>query len=246
MAYQTVQFTEAKDVVQAYLSNEVPAFSIRNKEQLLFTYKGNDLNEGAELLTGFLNLLKNSSGIYALCVYEKLSADKRITNKTEYDGSFNFRFQDQIQAQGAAYYSREVMSELNALKEEIRQLKEEKEQGDDEEKPSEILGAIGEFVNTPVGAQLVGLLLEKVVGWVDKKEPEKKLPEANTEGLKAVSGVHVDYISVDVEKQMEKDLQKLCHHSKDFPDLLHKLALLAEKKPFQFNLYAGMLRTMKI
>ena len=89
---KSVQFTDAGQVIGAYESRGVPRFAIFQDRQFLFKYEGEDLETGAAMLSDWLDLLKNSAAIYTVAVYE--DAD-RITSKTPYDGSFNFRFKDQ-------------------------------------------------------------------------------------------------------------------------------------------------------
>jgi uncharacterized small protein (DUF1192 family) len=249
MDYSTVQFRDAANVLSAYEQRGIPNFSIRNRQQLLHVYKGGDLGEGATELAAFLELLERSksAGIYTLCVYE-LAPNTRITNKTEYDGSFNFRFSDEISNGAREVYSRETESKLNALQSEIAMLREQLEE---KEKPEEgeLMGMINGIVNNPSLAPIVGAVAEQIAAWISKLGPQQPQQQqqhlqqpnlnhqATVEGLKRVSGIDID---------VEQSLQVLCGAEKNFPELLHKMAQIALKKPTTFKIYVNLLRSYKI
>jgi hypothetical protein len=234
--FNTVQFRDASSVVRAYENRGVPAFCIRNKNQLLFVYKGDDLEEGKNLLTEYMDLLQKSesAGIYTLCVYEEFKGG-RITNKTEYDGSFNFRFTDTISINQTKH---PFANELTALREEVKLLHEKMEAKEEEEEEStDTMGSIAKLLDNPMIAGVVGAIFEKVMDSLTKKPVDQIQNEANTQNLKAVSGV-------EVESEVFYAYEILCKSRKDFPELFKKLALLAQKKPKQFGIYCTMLKTM--
>jgi hypothetical protein len=132
-----------------------------------------------------LELLKKSksAGIYTLCVYEIASG--RITNKTEYDGSFNFRFWDEVDSPQYNYYRSQNDQELNLLKEEVKVLKQKLEEKEDEAEAG-IMGQIGQLMENPAIAQalgpIIGVLAAKVVTFIDSIGKPVIVPPAIEQG----------------------------------------------------------------
>lgn len=238
--YTSVQFRDKAHVVRAYVSRGTAPFSIRQgSNQMLFTFTKDDIDEGALTLEAYLDLLYDSEteATYTLCVYEELD-NNRITNKTAYDASFNFRFSEYGNPRGHNYNSKsedkELTSRLSAIEIQLQKLGEKEAVGEEDS-----LGAIGRFLDHPVLGPIIGQVAQ---GLIDKFMPngQQGLPDANTNQLRQVSGINSG--SVEVETAYEE----LCKRVNDFPELLIKLSVLSITKPVQFGVYSMMLRKMKV
>jgi hypothetical protein len=146
-------------------SSEYPFFALYAGKDLKFVHKGDDVNEGRNLLQQNLDVLQRngSNALFTLRFYDTLDKSGGIKKDTPHSGSFTFKVVQPTSMipQGAgsdalvAYLSRENES----LKEKVNELQEEKEEleeaireyEDAEQQPSAdslgIIGTIGEAGN---------------------------------------------------------------------------------------------------
>lgn len=133
-----VQFIGIDAVVKAFEYKKTPAWSIFQGRNLLHKHEGKDIDESADTLQEFLQMISTgSTAIYTLKVYE--SVDK-ITEKTGCDGSFNFRLVNEDTRQRTNEYFENGRSKLLERLEAI-------EQKLDEEEPEEPQSALGQLGN---------------------------------------------------------------------------------------------------
>lgn len=152
----SLQYTKKEQVINAYQLQEIPSWAIAHRRQFLFKYIGEDLEEGAEQLEKILEDLQNSAAVYTLRLYEKTNGE-RITDKTPYDLSFNFRFKTESEnyLPGLGGSPREIlplfMQKLETMQEEISALRREREEESEEdtEPQEDTIGKITQLLSNP-------------------------------------------------------------------------------------------------
>jgi hypothetical protein len=230
---KSVQFSTVDAVIAAYENREVPAFAIWCGKQFLFKYEDSDIEQGKETLLEMLQLLQSnhSAAIYTLSVYEDLKG--KIKDNTNYDGSFNFRFQEHAigYLPGMPGGTNAIQTELAALRLQVKKLQEENEGEEEENK----LGIVGEILQHPAVEPVVPVLIGRLVDLLFPEEPAKTA---------RVAGINVSEVS-DNDKVREA-ITRLSESVPDLPDLLMKLAMISVKKPSSFKFYMSTLRGMSV
>ena len=158
---KSVQFTTVENVVNAYEMRKIPAFAIYQQKQLLYKYEGADLEEGANLLNDFIEMLQNSAGVYTLCIFEEFAG--KISDKTPYHGSFNFRFQQNTAGYDKGAGSLERMNDkIEGIARSLLELKEQQLQNELEDIEPQ---ADNQLINgmDKIGAFLSHPLIEKYI-----------------------------------------------------------------------------------
>jgi len=84
-----IEHREAESVIEAYADYDKPNFAIFAGKQLRVKYEGGNLDEGMQVLTGFLNQIQrvNTASVYTLRVYDEHA---KVTSATPYEGSTTF------------------------------------------------------------------------------------------------------------------------------------------------------------
>ena len=246
---KSVQFRSAEQVLEAYESRNVAAFAIWQGKQFLFKYEGDSLEEGAGLLSKWVEMLESneSSAIYTVCVYEELPANGKIKDNTPYDGSFNFRLQNTpsgyLPPQQYVNYQQHggnlkvLLDKLQAQQTQIEHLQQQLNEPEEEEENS--LGMVGKLLEHPVLGPVISPLLEKLANGIAEKIVGNDEPAANLRRVSGIGDSEADQRILNALQQLEKNVT-------DLPAVLEKLALLSEKRPAQFRLYLGMLTSMKL
>lgn len=268
---KSVQFTQQDHVIEAYTLRGVPMFAIFQGSQLLTKYEGSDIDEGAELLSQFLQMLSGSAAIYTLAVYEEIEKGQRISIKTPYHGSFNFRFQDttnfqQVSGLGA------INSQLQKLSQEIEQLRRERLQDEldsvampEPDQAENALDKIAGILSHPLVEKFMPVILSALqpkqaippaiagdpgqVAQVPNLRPvyPQQVPdEYDAElygGHAKISGV--DTVVIGDQEISEKLLMAVCDMVTRFPECetaLLELAAIAKEKPDKFRHILGYLK----
>jgi hypothetical protein len=171
---KSVQFTSVDGVVNNYTEQGIPDFALFNGKQMLSRYNGGDLQEGADILEKIIRGYdaSRSMAVYTVCLYDRDPKQKTLAIKstTPYDVSFNFRFHTQSEEyiSGLGGHPREIFplwqKQLEELKQEIKELREEREDllAEIQERdavPAGNLDAITGLLNNPMVAGLIGKLL---------------------------------------------------------------------------------------
>ncbi len=219
---------------------DIPAFGIKQNQALNFKYPGPSVQDGANQLRAFLDMLDDSesAAIYTLALYE--DPPTRITEKTPVDLSWNFRLRDTVsgyrpgEAYGGVYG--QLIGEVKQLKAQILELKNRE--------PESKLGVIGEILEMEAVQPLLMAVGTRIADFV--------MPPSKPE-LKRVSGVPgmTEQQPLDVRIEWRDNptiidaIERLSAREKDLPELLQQLASLAEKSPGKFALYVGMFKKMK-
>lgn len=244
----SVQFTNKDDVLEAYTKMKVGPWAIWCGKELNFSCNDKSQSVCLAELTEYLEMLdRNETPVYySLRVYRGLKPDQQITNKTEYDNSFGFRL-----TESAAGYRRSaggdggglsgmtvgalkkqwdneraLMDEIKALRLEVQEMKD----GDDEDGDDDYgLGKIGRILQHPT----IGPIAQQLVGTITSM-----LKRSSPAGQ--IAGVPGD------AEKIQASLQILTDCISDFPVILDKLALMAQKNPAQLKQYCDLLRQMPL
>jgi hypothetical protein len=242
---KSVQCRDVDSVVAMYQNMNIPAFGIKQNGALNFKYAGDDLQQGAIQLQGFLQLIADneSAAIYTLCLYEDLS--KGINERTPADLSFNFRLIEQPSGYmvGEAYRGgyAQLIGEIQAIKKELAARKEQPEENR--------LGIIGEIMEMEPMQPILLAIGNKMADWV--MGPQK------VGELKRVSGVpgsagpgradpqNCGGLCAQPDPVLQDAIERLSAKIPDLPAVLQILADMAEQKPGKFSIYLTMIRKMK-
>ncbi len=222
----SVQFTCPETVLSAYLNRNCAAWSIWQGKQFMFKYDGNTVEEGQAQLIEILGVLSESSNaIYTLKVYEDLDG-KKIKENTPCDGSFNFKLNMESQMITNSQYTRfgnlnAMQSELAAVKEELRILREEREEPE-EDATQDALGKIGALMENPVIMKLAAMIFGPKAGTVAPSQ----MPMLQG-SIGNVPGTQDEEIKKAIEVLKSKD-ERIAEH-------LTKLAKIAVEQPGSFT-----------
>ena len=181
MAASSVQFRDSESVLEAFRNLEIPSYALVHGSQIIFKYQDGDQEQAEELLAKWLDILKgnDSAAIYTLRIYEEIPGNARITNKTPWHYSFNFRFLDQVMgmvpgsvpiAYGANGLNlvkqfTDLQTQVKELQDRVIELIDEKDEEQEEAKPK-----IGEVLLNQALPHLMPVLARIVDNLIPKKE----------------------------------------------------------------------------
>lgn len=223
MAFQSVQFKSIDDVLTAFQSRNVAAWSIWQGKQFMFKHEGADMAESATQLEAHLELLQSSTNaIYTLKIYEDLPAGGKIKSNTADDGSFNFRLNLESQEITREQYSRHnnnqaVLEHLTEIKSRLAAL-EASDNDEDEDEDGAGLGQVGKLLNHPV----IGGMIQGFLG--------NLLPSARQQPATRLAGLPEEN-----EAAIQNALAVLKSQDPQLSEHLAKLATLSLQNPGQFN-----------
>lgn len=232
-AKKSIQFRSIPLIIEYYREYELPCWEIQHDKVPIFRYDGDDTVEGEEKLQHKLNMLKKegSAGIYTLTLYgdgaDKLACGFRLN---EYSDNYIPGV-----AGGVPAYN-EIMSELNALKAEMKKMREDDE--DEDEDGMAGLGQIGTLLENPVVQTLLAGVLTKVF----PQQSQQPGHDVNPGGLHAINGVIIN--PQEQEQKISQALFILKKYDTQLGDHLLKLARLAETNPAKFKSLLMMLTFM--
>jgi hypothetical protein len=242
-----VQFTNKDDVLEAYKRMKVAPWAIWCGKEMNFSCSDKNQSVCEAELAEYLEMLDRNEmpAYYALRVYDDLDGEK-INNKTPYSNSFGFRL-----TESAAGYKRSaggdggmsgqtvgslrkqweqeqaLINEIKALRMEVQEMRDG-DDGDDEDEDYG-LGKIGRILQHPTIAPMAQQLLGAFTGMLNRSHPAGQ-----------IAGVPGD------PEKIQAAMQILTDCIPDFPDILNKLATMAQKQPAQLKLYCNALREMQI
>lgn len=264
-----VQFYGKAKAIKAYEDADVPAFGLFSGKQLLFKYTGDSVQEGAELLEGFLSRLDDSSATLTLKIFEcETVGDKgklpvRIKSSTECDGSFNFKLdpEEEYEQKYGGRGSGRLAQVLAGFEERMKRLEEPEDEEEDEEE------SLGDAIHGAIKEALIGAirdpgkpnLITSLLGSFGVAIPQ-------TSTVRQVGALHK--ITPDEEKEIEQRRQAfasnenppdftdeatlirigsavetMARHDPLIVDHLEKLAQIANENPKKFRGLVQILET---
>lgn len=229
---KSVQFKNVDDVLTAYESRGVACFAIFQDKQFLFKFEGGDIGEGAAYLSDLLEILKGSAAIYTLAVYEDPGG--RITSKTPYDGSFNFRFNENTEGynQGSLMI-RELRDEMRLLHERIENLTVAADEDDEGPQESETaaLDRIAGYMNHPV----INTLIQNILPMLTNNGAHSAQPQPQPQPQPAaINGAPGSLIDVQISRDLYSAITAMLSASKDAERRLIQLGKVAAENPGKF------------
>src|SRR4029077_3447364 len=241
---KSIQAKDPDSVIEFYTNRNVPAFSIRQGNQLIYSYEGDNMEDVANELREFIEqfvLRPRSAAIYTLCVHTGLKGGT-ISNKTEYNGSINFRMFDYNDLYGSGngngnnnnnYQTpaipRDLESKINAMNGALVDLQKKMNQPAAEKPEESKLGLIGEIFDHPLGFAIGRAIIERVL-------PGAKGPEPGGVAINGPGTVE------ETHQQLNDALVTLIQADQNFPIYIIKLAELAKKDPQKLAGFVNMVK----
>jgi hypothetical protein len=216
----SIQFRDKESVINAFDARGIDAWSISCGKQFMF--KG----IGKEEFANMIEILSqaDSTATYTVQVYEDVEDEKKIKNTTACDGSFNFKFNEEIRQAygmirdhiGGTGSANEIVSKLNALEARLN----ESENMEIEENDNS-LGIVGKILSHPAIAPVAPKLVEGLLGLISGNNP-----------VNAIAG---QPLAVNHETDEDKIVSELKKHDPKLNRHLAKLLALAEQDPATFT-----------
>lgn len=233
-----VQFFGARSVLQAFTARGLQTWGLFQSKQFI------NAGDGADELQTFLEMLSTASdAVYTLKVYRDVDSDD-ITDKTECNGSFNFK----LTAAGATHGATQVtgtgsttgdiiVNKIRGLvEEEISEAIERRLNGESKKKDfGEIISGYLEDPDSLIGVltALKGLFVPKqagsftpaTIGTVGTAAPQNNhamAPQQTSEQIMHRIAAAIDILQKNDPKILEH-LEKLAMLSQDDPDLFELL-----------------------
>jgi hypothetical protein len=241
---KSIQAKDPDSVIEFYTNRNVPAFSIRQGNQLIYSYEGDNMEDGANELREFIEqfvLRPRSAAIYTLCVHTGLKGGA-ISNKTEYNGSINFRLFDYNDLYGSGngnsnnnnHYQvpaipRDLESKINAMNGVLVDLQKRMNQPPAEKADESKLGIIGEIFDHPLGFAIGKAIIERVL-------PGTKVPEPGGVTMSGTGTVE------ETHQKLNDALIVLIQADPNVPLYLIKLAELSKTDPQKFGGFIKMVK----
>jgi len=240
-----IQFRGVEQVMQAFENRDVDAWSMWQGKQFLFKGYGEaDLRAILESIA-----VNSTNAIYTIRVYETINDVKNIKEKSECDGSFNFRLDDERQEITGAQYSRftqnnSVFNRLAAIEE---KLNNPPPADDDEEE--ETIGSVAiDIMKNPDKALKWAEVIRNIFSFNQPQQPPgsvRHLPISTTIQQQPASMGNVTQPAKELTEQELERLDKVTDllflKDPDFLVHLEKLAQIAENNPKKFKSLLTML-----
>lgn len=239
MRNTAVLFRGKSAVVDAYIANDIPAWSIWNgPQQLIFKYDGDDLTTGEDLLKQAIEKLRRSGSEAALTLKVYSDIKGGIKSNTPFDNSFTFSLYDPTEG-GSPYQQNRtaVQQELDDMREEIRQLKAEPVEEEEPEKKGAvgaIMGVIEKMLAEPEIRQAVmGFVVSKIRSFVNPFKPQ---PVATMGAVDTPQASAWDTLSEDQKTKLNQAVEILMQCDKEIGDHLLGLAMIAKNDPGKYQM----------
>lgn len=224
---QPVHFTSMDDVVAAFRQMKCGNWSFWSGRQLLYKYQSDDFEESCLALENWLSLMSDSTNaIYTLRFHEDLKGV--ISEKTPYNGSFNFRLNEETQLPSVGQYrqigwSNELRETVKELSDKIAGIEKKIVEPVEQEEPMEWWERL---LDHPLAAAVIGKVLNIDMGTVNSNAK--------------IAGIPADDLDFDsVIDELEKLDPNLEAH-------LRKMLDMARRKPGDFKFLLSLLDSMKI
>lgn len=184
--------------------------------------------QGSADLSDWLDCFDKSGSTagYMLRVYDSDEPPTSATGNTDYVACIGFRVIDQYDGQGIAGHSTKLMDRIGAIEKYIKEQGEEKEEEEDPDLNSVIMG----WLTDPVKLNQVAGAVRTMLGGVGSNQ----LPGPAAAPAGAISGFRVDS-TADPVARLSAALDKLEKHDPKLVEHLEKLAKLAEDNPALFK-----------
>jgi hypothetical protein len=231
----SVQFIGKEQIMQLFENKKIDVWSIFQYKQLI--HKGT----GEDDLNGFLDMLQagGSNAVYTLKVYEGVTDPLMIKEKTDCDGSYNFKFENDRSGPGISAYTprnQEILNRLEAI--EQRLIDDPREDNE----PDTIGSVIVDVIKDPAMALQWITILQGIFGKTNQAPPVAPLRSIEPVQAQVIGNITDD--ETDKLNRLEKALDILEKNDPKIIMHLEKLAEISTKKPGVFKNLLFMLETM--
>jgi hypothetical protein len=250
VAGESLQFYGRDMVVAMFQQRKAEAWSLWHRKQFLF--KG----IGWEELDGLLENLESGQGnaTYTLKVYDSVKDVAAIKERTESDGSFNFKlFPPEEREASRMGYRSNLEKEVLQLREELTLIRAQQEEEDEEEEENGLAGMgvigniigllqdpdkleklinIGKALLTPQQPQFVGNVT-RFTGTNAFTDNSEQMRDTMQPNIGAAPQQPTQYSQEDLTR-LSKALDILGTYDAKAIEHLEKLASIAQKTPDQF------------
>ena len=238
----SIQFREVENVLSAFENRKVEAWSISQGKQFMFKGIGyEDFKTVVETLSE-----SQSNATYTVSIYEDITDIKNIKNNTPNDGSYNFKFNDELSNNNyekrIGYTGKAdnlILSKLAGIEDRLNRIDEEVI----EETKPQTLGVIGDILAHPAIAPIAPKIIETFLQLIMGKQeapPQnnyqlQQVPKINAQqnnpgyASASISGINEDQILHETIAKLKIYDAKLLEH-------LQKLLLIAENDNSTFNI----------
>lgn len=251
MAGQSVQFFGKEKVLQAYNARGIDAWGLFDKKQFI------NAGESADDLSAFLDMLEpgGSQSVYTLKVYRDVDDIDALTDRTECNGSFNFKlFSTMAQASlpavvggvgsPGARYADPIYAKLQGvINEEVSNAIDKRLNGGDKEDSAESWNdVIMGYVNDPVKLNSVLPVIQSTIaaignifrpGAINMPALAGTLPVTRVGALPANNDEKLQRLAAALDKWEKAD--------PDVLDVIEKIVALAETNPAKYNMAKSLL-----
>jgi hypothetical protein len=253
MRSTTVVFRGRKQVVDAYMLNDMPCWAIASGKVIMFADdEADSVDDGAATLDGTLAKLVQggSRAQFELRVYEDLKKGEKIMNNTPFPRGFNFVLYDNEAGEfdpfqnGRVSYAREADEKIEKLNAEIQVLKMRlDEDGEEEPEPPKLTGVEGMIAGILKMPGVQQALQAKLVGLIHKIIPMNTGAEPSAvAGVPDQQGAGVSILQPGQPEKLQQAVDILCTRDELLGDHLLAIAKIAVSDPNQYKFLIGMLK----
>lgn len=241
----SLHFIGKEQVMQAYRNRQIPAWSLWCGKQ--FLTKGMD---EVELESFLAAIWEGSTATYTLRVYDGIDNVKDVKEKTECDGSFNFRLVQREDDYVPGTAKGRIEQRQIELEEKFDALLQKLSEPVEEEKEPETIGKVfmgilqdPEKLERTIGTikNLIGMVtpppMPHQIGNVSFIQSEPEIKATMTTQQKELNKQQLTRLYGAIEKLTKADTGIVEH--------MEKLAMIAERNPAQFKVLLSMLETFK-
>jgi len=234
----SVLFRGVNQVIKAYHAMDVPSWSMwAGKNQLLFSYSGDDMLEGENMLREAISMLKEggTDASLILKVYQDVPNGK-IKNNTPFDNSFGFSLYDLEEDSPAMRYRTQGYRNLEEKVEQLQQQLAGRAEEEEDEKPQGFMGKIGAILEKP---EIQQMIIGAVAGYVKRffnKEPIVASMGEIHQPAHAEQGSAWDSLSAEQRDKVQNAMDILMRTDPKIGDHLYALALIAQNEPSKYQM----------
>lgn len=180
-----------------------------------------------------------STATYMLRVYDTDEPPTSATGNTDYIACISFKVVDQYDGQGIAGHNTKLMDRIGAIEKYIKEQGEEKEEEEDPDLNSVIMG----WLTDPAKLNQVAGAVRTMLGGVGTSQPDYQPAVPSAAPIQTISGVKSPVVdgSNDPVARLAAALDKLEKKDPKIVEHLEKLAKLAESNPGLFNTVTSQL-----
>lgn len=251
MRSTTVAFRGTKQVVDAYIANDMSSWAICNGKDIMFAQVCDTVDDGQTLLMEILKKMQNggSRASFTLRVYE-VSGNEKINSATPFSRSFPFALYSDDEyspyESGRQSYAGQAQEKIDKLEAELEILKIQMKEAEEDREPEKLSGVEGVLAGIMGMPGIKEFLSAKLIGFVNAIVPmtNNNMPGgiAGIQGPASEQRGVVNVLEPGQDAKVNQALNILCTMDPLLGDHLLGVAAIAESSPSQYNFLIGMLK----